>query len=645
MTNYGSYTGKVAKVDLTAKQWEEYPINDNDRKLYLGGKGLANRILYDFIKGPIDPLGADNVLVVTTCPLNASGCPSSSRFNVSTVSPLTGIITSSNSGGGFGISLKRAGYDALVIVGKSETLTVLEVTQDGIAFKDGEHLKGKTTGETQELLGGRSGKLVIGPAGENMVRYACAISDERASGRGGIGAVMGSKNLKAITAFGVRASHFADKEKLDAIKKAWTNKLRAHPLTGGQLPRLGTAALITPMQQHNILATKNFSQGNYEDFRSVSGEVLAEKYLIKNKGCPTCPIQCTRVVEVEGKAVKGPELETLGLLGPNILNNNLEQIIKWNYELDELGMDTISTAGSIAFAMELAEKGIWDSGLQFGKVDNLSEVFHKIAHKDGEVACLLAEGTKRMSDKFGGKEFAMNAKGMELAAYEPRGAVGQGLGYSVGNRGGCHLNAGYLVVLEGLGLNVDPLTPRGKAPLTIMFQNLMEAVSCGGSCLFTTYAVFPGMLYSKSNSLVTRIVNKVLPYLGGVLSIANKVPSLLAVNIAALIPHTVAIQAATGIKMSVGNLMMIGARSYNLERLINARLGVDKSWDTLPARLTDELQQPDNDKTKVPQQKLLKQYYKGRGWDEQGRIKPSTLKYYGLNKLDCIWERSTIAND
>ncbi len=203
MTNYGSYTGKVAKVDLTEKKWEDYPINDNDRKLYLGGKGLAARILNDFITGPLDPLSPENVLVVTACPLNGSGCPSSSRFNVSTVSPLTGIVTSSNSGGGFGISLKRAGYDGLVIVGKSERLTVLEVTQDGIAFIDGEHLKGKSTGETQEILGGRSGKLVIGPAGENMVRYACAISDERASGRGGIGAVMGSKNLKAITAFGV----------------------------------------------------------------------------------------------------------------------------------------------------------------------------------------------------------------------------------------------------------------------------------------------------------------------------------------------------------------------------------------------------------------------------------------------------------
>ncbi len=643
MTKYGSYTGKVIKVDLTEKKWEEYPINDVDRKLFLGGKGLANRILYDFIQRPIDPLGPENVLVVTTCPLNASGCPSTSRFNVSAVSPLTGIITSSNSGGGFGISLKRAGYDALIIVGKSDALTVLEITQDGVNFKDGEHLRGKMTGETQELIGGRSGKLVIGPAGENLVSYACAISDERASGRGGIGAVMGSKNLKAITAYGVLAPQFANKDKLNKIKKAWTQKLRSHPLTGEQLPRLGTAALITPMQQSKILATKNFSRGTFDDFRDVSGEVLAEKYLIKNRGCPTCPIQCTRVVEVEGKAVKGPELETLGLLGPNILNNNLEQIIKWNYELDELGMDTISTAGSVAFAMELNEKGMWDNGLEFGKVDNLSEMFYKIAHKDGEIASLLAKGSKRLANKFGGKEFAMNVKGMEIAAYEPRGAVGQGLGYSVGNRGGCHLNAGYLVVIEGLGLTIDPLTTRGKAQLTIMFQNLMEAVSAGGSCLFTTYAVFPGMLYKKPNSPVTRIVNKVLPYLGGVLKIANKYPSLLAVNIAALIPHTVAIQAATGIKMSVGNLMMIGARSYNLERLINARLGVDKSWDALPSRLTDEPQQAGDDRTRVPQQQLLKQYYKGRGWDEQGQIKSSTLKYYGLDKLDCIWERS-IAN-
>ena len=193
------------------------------------------------------------------------------------------------------------------------------------------------------------------------------------------------------------------------------------------------------------------------------------------------------------------------------MNDDIEKIIKWNYELDELGIDTISAAGSIAFAMELNEKGMWDCGLEFGKTDNLSEIFHDIAYRRG-IGDILAEGTKRMSEKFGGKEFAIHAKGMELAAYEPRGAVGQGLGYATSNRGGCHLNAGYMVVLEGLGLNMDSYTPKGKAGLAITFQNVMEGASAAGFCVFTSYAILPWFIVNKPTSLLTRAVQTVFKY-------------------------------------------------------------------------------------------------------------------------------------
>lgn len=633
-TKFGAYTGKILKINLSDYSYSEYPINDKDRKLFLGGKILAARIIYDFIKKPIDPLGEENVLVITTCPLNGTGCPSSSRFNVSAISPLTGILTSSNCGGNFGLSLKRAGYDALVITGKSADFIYIEINEKEILFHSAEALRGKMTAETQEIIGGKAGKLVIGPAGENLVRYACAVSNDRAAGRGGIGAVMGSKNLKAITANGTNQTNIYNADKLNALKKKWTMRLKAHPLTGVQLPKLGTSALLSTMQQKNLLATKNFNAGNFDSYRSITGEEMAEKYLIKNKGCITCPIQCARVVELDGKAIKGPEVEAMGLLGANLLNDDLYKIIKWNYELDELGMDTISAAGTLAFAMELNEKGQWENELNFGKTDNISDVLHQIAFRSTELGNILAEGSKRISEKYGGEEYCIQSKGMELSAYEPRAAVGQGLGYSVANRGGCHLNAGYGVVLEGLGLSVDPYTTHGKAQLGIMFQNLMEGASAGGSCLFTTYAFFPFFLISKPNSLLTRIVNWAFPYFGPVLSIVNKYPHLMQINLNSMLPHPVAITYATGMKYNMGRLMKTGARGFNLERLINTRLGISAKDDKLPKRLTDEEQIKGDKRTKVPLKKLKKQFYRGRGWTKDGYVKKSTLRYYGLDKLD-----------
>ena len=633
-TKLGAYTGKVLKIDLTTKIFGEYPITDKDRKLFLGGKILAARIIYDFIKSPIDPLSPDNVLVVTTSPLNGTGCPSSSRFNVSAISPLTGILTSSNCGGSFGLSLKRAGYDALIITGKSDKLIYLEITDTEVNFHDASHLKDMKTEATQLAIGGKSGKLVIGPAGEHLVRYACAVSNDRAAGRGGIGAVMGSKNLKAITANGVFPLPIFNADKLNKLKKKWTKRLRAHPLTGKQLPKLGTGALLSVMQQKHLLATKNFSAGQYDSYRTITGEEMAEKHLSKTKGCLTCPIQCARMVNLNGKIVKGPEVEIMGLMGANILNDDLLKIIEWNYELDELGMDTISTAGTIAFAMELNEKGIWDSGLTFGKTDNITDILQTIAFRSTEIGDKLANGSKELSKTFGGEEFCMQAKGMELSAYEPRGAVGQGLGYSVANRGGCHLNAGYEVVLEGLGLSVDPYTTHGKAQLGIMFQNLMEGASAGGNCLFTTYAFFPFFLISKPNSLMTRLVNFLFPYFGPILKIVNKYPHLLHLNLTSMLPHPVAISYATGMNYKMGSLMKAGSRGFNLERLINTRLGISAKDDKLPKRLTDEEQIKGDKRTKVPQEKLKKQFYRGRGWDSNGMVKLSTLRYLGIDKLD-----------
>ncbi len=625
-TQLGAYTGKVLKVDLTTREVSEYPFSDAERKLFLGGKIMAAKIIYDNIKHPIDPLSSENMIVITTGPMNALNAPCSSRFNVSSISPLTGYYTSSNCGGNFGVSMKRAGLDGLIITGKSQDKIYLKITVNGIEFKDASELWGLKTGEAQAKIIEKGGKFVIGPAGENLVKYACVISEERAAGRGGVGAVFGSKNLKGLVAIGHKGPEAANLEKLRKVNAEWTKRLISHPTTGNQLPALGTAGLVTAMHAKNLLATNNYRSGKYEDFDKISGETLRDDYLVRNGGCLTCPIRCARVVKVNGKEVKGPEVETIGLFGSNILNNNMEAILDWNNEMDELGMDTISCGNTLAYAMEANEKGLWKNDLKFGKIDNISQVIEDIAYRRG-IGDELAEGSKRLAEKYGGTDFAMNAKGMELAAYEPRGAVGQGLGYAVSNRGGCHLNGGYLVVMEGLGLSVDPYTTGSKPQLTAMFQDLMEACSAGGNCLFTTYAFFPMFLLSKPNSLITTTVNKVATKIGFLIDLLLKVPTAIAIHMPFnMLPHTKAIQYATGMRMTFGEFIRIGERGYNLERLIDVNLGVSAKDDELPARLTTELQIVTNAKSKVPLEKMKRKYYKTRGWDQNGIPTPKMIK-------------------
>ena len=568
-------------------------------------------------------------MVISTGPLTGTGAPSSSRFNVSALSPQTGILASSNCGGGFGIWLKKAGYDAVILKGKCKTPTWLEINESGVQFHDATDLWGSKTGECQKLLTEKMGKtkfgkLSIGPAGENLVKYASIISDERAAGRTGLGAVLGWKNVKAIVATGTKAVPLYDKEKTREWIKKWVTYLKSHPLTGSQLPKMGTAGLVSSMQMHGLLSTKNYSAGQFEDFEDVSGERLAEAFNITNKGCVSCPIRCARTVTVQGQQVKGPELETLGLLGGNICNNDLQKILDWNYELDELGMDTISTANTVAWAMEANEKGLWDCGLEFGKTDNLSQIFDDIAHRRG-IGDELAEGSKRLSHKYGGKEFAMHSKGLELAAYEPRRAVGQGLGYAVANRGGCHLNAGYLVIVEGLGLNADPQTPKAKADFTMMFQNLMEMISASGQCLFTSYAFFPGFLLTKPNGIITKTVNAVVPHVGWAVRFINKNPRIAMLHLP-VFHHTKMFPYAVGMKMDFGKYIQIGERGYNLERYINCKFGITEANDKLAKRLTDVPQDPNNPKTKVPLEQMKKVYYQARGWDCCGIPTNKTLR-------------------
>ena len=633
-SKYGGYMGRVLQINLSTGDVTDYPWTDKDRELYIGGKTMAAKILYDTLTGRENAYSEETPLIISTGPLTGTGAPSSSRFNISSLSPQTGFISSSNCGGTFGYHLKRAGIDALIITGRREERTWIEIDNGSVTFHNADDLWGTRVTECQSLLAEKMsskrgcdikfGKLCIGPAGENLVRYSAVISDERAAGRTGMGAVLGWKNVKAIAVCGNHDTPVHDPSATKKWCQKWFRYLRNHPLTGNQLPRMGTAGLVSSMQMRGLLATKNYTEGRFEHFDKVNGETLAEEYNIVNKGCLSCPIKCARTVTVEGEDVKGPELETLGLLGGGILNKDLYHILKWNKELDDLGLDTISASNTLAYAMEANERGLWNNGLKFGDIEGISKIWDDIAYRRG-IGDELAEGSKRLSEKYGGKEFAMQSKGLELAAYEPRRAVGQGLGYAVSNRGGCHLNGGYLVILEGLGLNIDAQTPHSKADFTMMFQDLMEMISATGQCLFTSYAFFPGFLITRPNGAIATAANKLLPHLGWAIRLMNKFPRVLAFHLP-VFHHTKMMQKAVGMPMTFGKYLQTGERGFNLERAVNVRFGVSAAKDSLPKRLTDVPQDSNDPRTRVPLEQMKKIYYQARGWDKSGIPTCRTLK-------------------
>ncbi len=623
------YVGRIAHIDLTSGQIGEHAVSDKVRSRHIGGKVLAAKIIHDAFSQRVDPFSEKNLLVVTTSPLNGSGLPCSSRFNVSTISPLTGLLTSSNCGGPFGLHLKRAGFDGLVIEGRSEAPVYLDIEDGKITVKDAKDLWGLTTSETQKRIQEekKKGTLAIGPAGENLVRFAAVMSDERALGRGGIGAVFGHKSLKGMVASGTVQIDVADRKRLKKLAKWWVGSLQSHELTGKQLPTYGTGGLLSTMHFRGLLATRNHAAGSFEGFEKISGEALRENHLKTNKGCLTCPIRCERRIEHEGKTIKGPELETLTLLGSNLENDSLPVIIAMNRLADETGMDTISLGATLALAMELAEKNLWKNDLAFGKTDNLVKTVEQIARREG-IGNLLAEGVRRLAERKGGRDFAMHVKGMEIAAYEPRNAHGMGLGYATASRGGCHLNAGYLVILEGLGFQVEGTKKKGKAAFAVMLQDVMEAVSAAGICLFTTYTMLPSFITKKPSSRLSRFINRILPSLGPLISFVTRHKGLLSLNMKRALPYPSALRFVTGERMTIGRFMRMGERGYNLERLVNLRQGLTKEADTLPSRHLESHWQ--EGKRPMDLSAMRKDYYRIRGWDEEGRPKKKTLKKLGF---------------
>ena len=623
---------RYMQIDLSNNTIEEYPISEKVFEAYIGGKSLGAKILFDELIPMVDPLSAENIFIVNTGPLNGTGAPASSRFNITTKNVLTGGIASSNCGGTFGFKLRKAGFEGLIIRGKAAKKSYIEIMDGEIRIKDAKNLWGMNTEEVQNEFDDKYGKLVIGPAGENLVKYACAVSGERVAGRCGVGAVMGSKNLKGLVAYGTKKIPVYDQVNFKNYAKKWVKYLKGHPATGEALPMYGTAGLVSKCNASGILPTENFNRGDYEKADEISGENLYENYLIKNNGCISCPIRCERRVMVEDKEVKGPEYETIGLFGSNIANYDLGLINKWNYHADLLGMDTISLSGTIAFAMELKKEGLKDYGINFGDTSNIQDIMYKIAYREGQYS-ELADGTKILSEKYGGKDFAMHSKGLELAAYEPRKSVGMGLGYATSNRGACHLNGGYASLLENLGaIPMDNTETKGKPELVILLQNLLDAISASGFCIQTTQALIPNLAYKlkpsgKTVGMIGKAVLGSRAVLGGVW---DKLPGMLPFNTMYIAPQSEMLKLATGIEMTTGKFLQLGERCYNIERMFNVREGFSVKDDQLSSRLTDIKIDDNDEKSFVNIDEMLPIYYKVRGWNEHGIPTEKKLTKLGI---------------
>ncbi len=626
------YTGRVVDIDLSSGTVADYRLADEDREKFLGGRFLATKILWDKLKPGVDALGPDNILVVMTSPLTGTGAPSSSRYDISAKSPLTGGIGHSNSGGNFGIHLKRAGFDGVIVRGKADRPVYIELNDGRVAIKDAGALWGADTQKAQKgmLKDIKGGAMAIGPAGENLVRFASVVSQERSHGRTGMGAVMGSKNLKGMVAHGNQKILLAQPEAFKKTVKKWIKLLQGHPATGDIVPKYGTAVFLNILSRNNALPTRNFSQGTFEKAHDISGERLADTFLIKNSGCISCPIRCGRVVEYKGEEIKGPEYEILCLMGSNLGINDMEAIIRWNYELDCLGMDTISIGNILGFATELNQKGLWDNGLEFGKADNISAVIEDIAYRRG-IGNDLAEGVKRLAAKYGGEDFAAHSKGLEMAAYEPRSAVGHGLGYATANRGACHLDGGYMIYFEVSGpATLKPLHVRSKPGWVVLDQNLLSAISAGGNCLFTSWTFVPPQAFKlPDHPAASAVVTFLLTWTWPVIDWMLRLPPWMQKIHLPMLPHPKALHQATGMPMDFGRFTAAGNRGFTLERMFNLREGIDRKSDWLPKRFTHEPLSGDS-KRLVRLDKMLPKFYKLRGWDENGVPTNKTLKKLGL---------------
>jgi len=588
------WMGKIVRVNLSTSKIFHQKLDENIAKNFVGGRGLGVKVLYNELKPKTNPLSPENKIIFATGPVTGTKAPTSGRYCVVSKSPLTGTIFDSHSGGFWGPELKFAGYDAIIIEGRAEAPVYIWINNETVEIRDASEVWGQDTHITTEKLmketDSNAKVACIGPAGERQVLLAAIINDKhRAAGRGGLGAVMGSKNLKAVVVRGTSRVDVADEEEFSEILDESLMVIRKNPITDKSLPTLGTAVLVNLVNEHGMYPTRNFQEGVFEDAEGISGEKITETILVGRRACYACPIACGRVTKTSEKEGEGPEYETAWAFSAQCGINDLMSVTHANYLCNELGLDTISTGNTIGCAMEMSQNGFLKEKIEFGDANKLVELVEKIALKEG-IGKELAEGSKRFAEKYGCPELAMQVKGLEIPAYDPRGAQGHALAYATSNRGGCHLRA-YLIGPEILGTPalVDRFKPDGKADLVVNFQNLFAALDSMILCVFTSFALNPNH-YAKF------------------------------------------LRTITGLTFTDEDLMKIGERVWNLERLFNIREGFGRRDDTLPPRfLKTPLPEGGSRGRTVFLDKMLKEYYDLRRWDSEGVPLKSKLRELGIS--------------
>jgi len=597
------WTGTILRIDLTKGTVNREATELKLAHEYVGARGLGVRIISDEVDPKADPLGPDNKLIFAPGPLTGTFAPSAGRYDVITKGPLNGVIAASNSGGAFGPELKYAGYDALIIEGKAAKPTYLWIKDDEVEIRDAAALWGHTTPDTTDLVRDETDEdakvACIGPAGEKLALLANVMNDMfRAAGRTGVGAVMGSKNLKAIAVQGNGAVKVADPEAFRAAVMKARKMIQAHPVGGAGLKAYGTDVLVNILNSIGALPTRNYQDGYYPTADKVGGESLSAKQLIRPKGCFSCIISCGRVTKVDSPGYEGfgegPEYESAWSFGPDCDIDDLDAITKANFLCNEYGLDTISLGSTIACAMELFERGFITAkdtdGIQlvFGNTAAMVEMTRKACMGEG-FGVKLAQGSYRLAESYGHPEYSMTCKKQEMPAYDPRGVQGIGLNYATGNRGGCHVR-GYTIAVEVLanGAEMDPHVTEGKAGLDILFQNLTAALDSSGACLFATFGIGGAELAEM-------------------------------------------LTAATGVEYSLEAFLRAGERIWNAERLWNLKAGFTAADDTLPERLLKEPIKTGPSKGLVNRLgEMLPGYYLERGWDENGVPTKAKLKELAL---------------
>ena len=608
--------GKILSVDLSTSRISVDSLDPQVARDYVGGRGLGIFFLNQLVDPRCDSLSPENVLVMTTGPLTGTQTPTGARYMVTTKSPLTGAITCSNSGGQFPKELKRSGLDGLIVSGRSSKPIYLWIDNGRAELRPASHLWGLTVPETTDRLlaetDSKARVACIGPAGEKGVLFASIMNDkDRAAGRSGVGAVMGSKNLKAVVVRGNIRTPLADKKRFEQIQTRVMNKFtkaaKAHP---SPLSQHGTAGVMVPLtQKHGVLPTKNYQLGTFEGWQAISGQTLTEKYLQRTSACWACPIACGRVTKVMDKEFagegEGPEFESTFALGSMCMVDNLAAVTKANYICNELGMDTITMGVTIACAMELYDRGIIDDAqtggpIRWGDAARLVELTRMTGYREG-FGAQLAEGSYRLAARYNHPELAMVSKKLELPGYDPRGLQAQGVAYATSPIGASHCRA-HMAYAEMVGIPepVDRHERKGKGRLVKRWQDVFSLIDAAGICI----------MFAVRNLLRQDL--DMLPE--GILEYLN---------------------AATGVGYTLDELLAAGERIFNAERLFLVRAGFSLDDDTLPKRLLQEpLPEGPSQGGIVHLEQMMVEYYQARGWTPQGLPSAAKLKELGLPPLD-----------